>query len=326
MTTDAPEKKDEGVAPGKELTGTRTTEGKLTRLTPTSFAELEHIAAVLGKSDIVPKDLIGKPANILLALMFGNEIGLTPAQALQSVMVIGGRPALWGDAMMGLVLSSSVYEDSRDEFDEKTQTATFRAKRKGKDWVVRTFSMADAVKAKLDKKQGPWQEYPKRMLFHRARSWALRDAFADVLKGLRYFEEERDVVTMTSTNEGGEKVYAMPKSKDEAAAAPVKDAVQEAEVIKDAAKAAAEKAKAPAPTSATCHIVKVVKTTVDINGKDTQVIKIVGDEQALPFYTDIESVADLAKKIKEDGGEATIDFEIRGQHLWITMLNRTVAA
>ncbi len=228
---------------------------------------------------------------------------------------------------MGLVMASSVYEDSKDEFDEKTQTATFSAKRKGKDWVVRSFSMADAVKAKLDKKQGPWQEYPKRMLFHRARSWALRDTFADVLKGLRYFEEERDVVNLTSSTEGGEKVYAMPKSKTEtAAAAPAKNAVQEAQVIKDAAKSAAEKAKAPVPTSVTCHIAKVVKTTVEINGKDTQVIKIVGDEQALPFYTEIESVADLAKKIKEEGVEAAIDFEIRGQHLWITMLNRTVAA
>lgn len=322
MTTDATEK-EVMVATGKEIAGTRTTEGRLTRLVPQSFAELEHIAKVLAGSDLVPKDLIGKPANVLLVLMAGNEIGLTPAQSLQSIMCVNGRTSLWGDVLMGLVLSSSVYEDSKDEFDEKTQTATFKAKRKGEDWVVRSFSMADAVKANLSKKPGPWQEYPKRMLFHRARSWALRDAFADVLKGLRYFEEERDVVTLTSTSEGGEKVYSMPKSKAETAVAPpVKDAVQEAEVIKDAAKAAAEKAKTPAPTSATCHIAKMVKTTIDVNGKDTQVIKIVGDEQALPFYTEIESVADMAKKIKEDGVEAMINFEPRNQYLWIIQIQR----
>jgi hypothetical protein len=50
------------------------------------------------------------------------------------------------------------------------------------------------------------------MLFHRARSWALRDAFADILKGIRYFEEERDVIILEKQTD---KTYAMPKSTDE---------------------------------------------------------------------------------------------------------------
>lgn len=201
-TTEAPEK---GVV---KHAGVATTGGALTRLVPQNFSDLERIAGILGKSDIVPKDMVGKPANILLAMMFGNEIGLTPAQALQNIMVVNGRPALWGDATMGLVLGSNVYEDSKDSFDEATMTATFAVKRVGKDWLVRTFSQKDAVTAKLWTKEGPWQQYPKRMLFHRARSWALRDAFPDVLKGIRYFEEERDVINTTA--EAGGKTYAMP--------------------------------------------------------------------------------------------------------------------
>lgn len=190
--------------------GTATSGGGIKRLVPQTFGELENLAVMLGKSDIVPKDMIGKPANILLALMFGNELGLTPAQALQNVMIINGRPNLWGDAVMGLVMASDVYEDSRDSYDPATKTAKFEIKRRGKEWLTRTFSMADAVTAKLDKKEGPWQQYPTRMLFHRARAWACRDAFPDVLKGIRYHEEERDFVD-TTAERVTPRTYALPK-------------------------------------------------------------------------------------------------------------------
>jgi hypothetical protein len=55
------------------------------------------------------------------------------------------------------------------------------------------FSVQDAKKARLLGKAGPWQDYPERMLKMRARSWALRDAFADVLKGLAIVEEWKDI-------------------------------------------------------------------------------------------------------------------------------------
>ncbi len=224
MTNQTPAKTDaeECVAETKDIVkhrGERTSGGGITRLVPKTFGELENLAVMLGKSDMVPKDMIGKPANILLSLMFGNEIGLTPAQALQNIMVVNGRPTLWGDATMGLVMASDVYEDSKDAYDPTTQTATFSVKRKGKEWLVRTFSKADAIRAKLWEKEGPWQGYPQRMLFHRARSWALRDAFPDVLKGIRYFEEERDIVETTAERVPA-KDYTLPRETGQAAAAP----------------------------------------------------------------------------------------------------------
>ena len=51
----------------------------------------------------------------------------------------------------------------------------------------------DAKRAGLLGKKGPWTEYPQRMLQMRARSWALRDGFADVLKGLSVREEAQDI-------------------------------------------------------------------------------------------------------------------------------------
>lgn len=52
--------------------------------------------------------------------------------------------------------------------------------------------MDDAAKAGLKGKQGPWTQYPKRMMQMRARSWALRDVFPDVLRGMPVAEEVMD--------------------------------------------------------------------------------------------------------------------------------------
>src|SRR3546814_15538068 len=54
-------------------------------------------------------------------------------------------------------------------------------------------------------KQGPWSQYPQRMRQMRARAWAMRDGFADVLKGIGIAEEVRDFPVV----EGGE-VQAQP--------------------------------------------------------------------------------------------------------------------
>ena len=50
-------------------------------------------------------------------------------------------------------------------------------------------------KAGLWGKAGPWSQYPKRMLQMRARSFALRDKFADALSGLLMAEEVQDYST-----------------------------------------------------------------------------------------------------------------------------------
>ena len=69
------------------------------------------------------------------------------------------------------------------------------AVRKGDQAAIESFIVADAKRAKLWGKAGPWTDYPKRMLRFRARGYVLRDLFGDVLKGLRTVEEARDIPT-----------------------------------------------------------------------------------------------------------------------------------
>ena len=137
----------------------------------------------------------GKPEDILVAVQWGYEIGLAPLQALQNISVINGKPSVYGDAAMALVQSSPVCEDVEEYFEDEgtpNPVAVCIAKRKGRKPVTAKFSVDDAKRANLWGKQGPWTQYPKRMMQMRARGFALRDAFPDVLKGLITAEEAMD--------------------------------------------------------------------------------------------------------------------------------------
>jgi hypothetical protein len=116
-------------------------------------------------------------------------------QALQNIAVINGKPSVYGDAAMALVQASPVCEGVEEYMEGEgtpNPVAVCIAHRKGRKPVTAKFSVEDAKRAGLWGKQGPWQAYPKRMLAMRARGFALRDAFPDVLKGLITAEEAQD--------------------------------------------------------------------------------------------------------------------------------------
>jgi hypothetical protein len=164
-------------------------------LRPQTMAELTTFAEMAAQTEMVPKAYAKNPSAIVVAVMMGHELGLPPLAALQNIAVINGRPSVWGDAMLAIVQGSGQLEDINEEWDEKTKTATCHYVRKGRTPQSSTFSMDDAALAGLSKKQGPWQQYPKRMCKLRARGFALRDGFADQLRGIGIAEEERDKET-----------------------------------------------------------------------------------------------------------------------------------
>jgi hypothetical protein len=160
-------------------------------LSPQTFEQALTFSNYLADSDMVPKDFKGKPGNCLIAMQWGAEIGLKPLQALQGIAVINGRPSLWGDALLAIVRASPLCEYVQEGW-EQDGTAYCKAKRRGEPEQVRTFSDFDAKLAGLLGKQGPWTTGPKRMKQLRARAFALRDVFTDVLKGMPMAEELQD--------------------------------------------------------------------------------------------------------------------------------------
>jgi hypothetical protein len=160
-----------------------------------TWEEIERFAEKAARSGMVPKDYIGKPDAICIAVQMGSELGLAPMQAVQNIAVINGRPAIWGDALPALCRASPVCRSIREWHEGDGDAAIYycEAVRKDDPTPVRgKFSVDNAKKAGLWGKS-IWGQYPERMLQMRARGFALRDAFPDVLKGLMTVEEARDI-------------------------------------------------------------------------------------------------------------------------------------
>ncbi len=168
-----------------------------------TFGDMWNFAGAVVKSGMAPKGLEKQEA-LVITMQLGAELGLGPMTAIQNICVINGRPTVWGDIMLGLCQSSGL-------FDEEAFIETMLGNPDSNDWagccscrrlpsgnlVTHIFSVRDAKRAGLWEKKGPWQQYPQRMLQMRARSWALRDCFPDVLKGIYSGEEARDIVVET---------------------------------------------------------------------------------------------------------------------------------
>lgn len=149
-------------------------------------------AEIIAKSSFCPKGMSGKPGDIVVALQMGQELGLKPMQALQNIAVINGRPSLWGDAMLAVCRLSPEFEFIKEEYLEKEKAYVCIVKRKYEPEFTGKFSETDARTAGLWNKDGAWKSYPKRMLQMRARGFALRDAFPDLLRGIIIKEEAED--------------------------------------------------------------------------------------------------------------------------------------
>lgn len=163
---------------------------------PRTLDEAMDLADMIAKSSIVPKDLRGKPGDVLIAIQLGMELGLPWMTACQSIAVINGRPSIWGDALKGIVMASPlceyIEEDSLDVVTAKGR-GRCKTKRKGKPEVEVIFTIDDAKRAKLWGREGPWTNYPARMLMMRSRSFCLRDAYPDLLRGIVAREEAEDI-------------------------------------------------------------------------------------------------------------------------------------
>jgi hypothetical protein len=190
---------------------------------PANLGEAMRVAEILSESNFVPEAYYQKPGDVLCAIQYGAEIGLPPLQALQGVAVVNGRPCVYGDAALAVVLASGTVEDFREwvDGDGDKMVAHCVGKRTGRASVIEhTFSVADAKTAKLWQKKTPkgfdtpWITNPKRMLQMRARAFVLRDGWADYLKGLSIREEAQDIEV---TPEAPRVEIATPKPTEPAA-------------------------------------------------------------------------------------------------------------
>lgn len=161
-----------------------------------SVDELMKLANVLylGGANQLPG--CGRPEAVAHIILAGAEVGLSPTAALSTIMLVGGKTTVYGDGALALVYASGLMDEFREWTEGSGDDLTHHClvKRKGEtEAIVRTFSVADAKKADLweggSKKKDNWIKFGKRMMTMRARGFAMRDKFPDVLKGLMIWEE-----------------------------------------------------------------------------------------------------------------------------------------
>lgn len=172
--------------------------GTVAALVPQSLDEAFRVAQAIAASGLAPRGL-DKPEQVMVAIMAGAELGLAPFQALQSFAIVNNRPTLWGDGLMAVARAQGIKAREWSDGDGDTAVAYCEVRRPDTgETIARSFSVSDAKKAGLWNKQGPWQQYPKRMLQMRARAWALRDGCADMLRGFQVREEVEDYQTVSA--------------------------------------------------------------------------------------------------------------------------------
>lgn len=159
--------------------------------------DLKTLAGMYLLSNAVPESLVKgcskveAIARVCTVLEEGRLLGISPRAALRGITIIRGNLTMWGDLPVSLAMKHRDWQGMRftysGDLTKGDRAATVTVCRRGCPDVTHTFSQADAKRAGLG--GNVWAGYTDRMLFNRARSWALRDQFADALMGMPIGEE-----------------------------------------------------------------------------------------------------------------------------------------
>ena len=154
------------------------------------LAAAHRIGSALCQTSFVPTHFRGKPEEAAAAILYGDEIGFTPTQAMQNLYVISGKPAMYARSMVALVLSKGHEVWTVEKSDAKVTVA---GKRKGSNHVIEeTWTPGRAQKAGYANNK-KYVTDPQAMLYARAAADVCRQIAPDALAGLAYSAEEMEL-------------------------------------------------------------------------------------------------------------------------------------
>lgn len=173
------------------MVGESNPERAVARTQPAAMGAIDpfRLASVFYKSGLF-KD-VRDEAQAAVKIIYGQELGLGPMQAMQGVYVVDGKPTLAAATIATLIKRSGRYTFRVTAHDETRCEIVFYERAAG-GWEqagVSAFSLADAQAAGLAGR-GPWKQYPRNMLWARALTNGARWYCADVFGGPVYTPEE----------------------------------------------------------------------------------------------------------------------------------------
>lgn len=156
------------------------------------LAAAHQIGTALCGTSFAPKHFQGKPEEAAAAIMFGDEIGFTPTQALRSIFVINGTPSLYARAMVALVLSRG-HEIWTTE--DTPSRVTVCGRRRGTTAIEEVTWTTDRARKAGYTTNKKYESDPQAMLYARASGDVARRVAPDVLAGVAYTVEELELDT-----------------------------------------------------------------------------------------------------------------------------------
>lgn len=171
--------------------------GKPAPLVPRTFMEAQAFCAALAQSDLIPQRLKDRAPDVLVLVLAGIELGLTPLQSIRLHHVIEGIPRLSSSGIAAIVLSNPLCEYLRCTESSETRV-TWVTKRRGEPERSCTWTIERAKRAGLTEKKnrdgspGMWTKYPENMLSARSRKEVCEIVYPDIIAGLVSAEEAAD--------------------------------------------------------------------------------------------------------------------------------------
>lgn len=170
---------------------------------PGNTSELIQLSTLLAGSEMLPKHLKQKPANLLAVMLQARALDLPMTVAFNHLVAFNGKAGMDGQLMCAVVARAgyTLYPDPSSDRD--AGRARVVRVDQGVDLTIE-FTFEEAVAAKLvgldqqgrptakdsNGKALPWELYTNDMLIWRAVSRAARRHFSDVLMGITYTPEE----------------------------------------------------------------------------------------------------------------------------------------
>jgi hypothetical protein len=169
-----------------------------------SLDEAYRLASNLAQAGLMPRDLRGKPPDVLAILLYGQDLGLSPMQSVQGIYVVEGRPSLSAQLWLALVRRAGHRVSVLAHTGEKCTVHIVRGDT-GEEHTT-TFTLAEAVDAQrvqirdgkpyarsAQGKPLPWELYTKAMLLARAVSACCRFIAPEIALGFYSPDEVEEI-------------------------------------------------------------------------------------------------------------------------------------
>ena len=288
---------------------------------PSSLDQAIAFAERLSQSGLVPKELRGKPADIIVVLSYARSIGVDAAQALHSVYVVEGRPTLSSDLCVALVRRSGLCRDWQEK--ECSPTCVTIETTRADDGSVwrRTWTIERAGDEGLLRRKGKkgwyepvtWKKHPQQMLRARCAGELARAAYPDVLAGV-YVHGELDSDDSTPEPQQATEVRVVQAELVESAPA-VNDDDPAVDDVEEAAEVAADRARFQA--AARNALGKLVSAWAGYDDETLKAIlwrhvqdqvkarlQVASNTEPYPTEDDVESALDATQaELEEQEGE-----------------------